>query len=900
MTRMREAGRSRARAAVVTLYPHQRRVVQRLQSGSSRGLLCIHSTGTGKTLLSAAAVRDLVAAGRISSALVIARKSAVGQFAAEVDRFAPELAAGRRVVVGTHQTIVAAAAAARQPGPYLLVVDEAHEYVNPKGKRFAEVRRLADAARYVLLLTATPIMNSPFDLAVLTSLAKGAPVPDRLSPLAAALERGGAAGEGAGAARPPSVLRDWFSDCVDVHLIDKAADPRFPSLRQHTVWLPMSAATRAEYGRRLRAPAPFYMNLRQLSLGAGQRSEKAEWLTEQARRWVEAGQGKIVVYSAFLDRGARLIRDALVRAGLNVLVIDGKSSASERRRAALMFNRRAEEEPREEMHRDLRALVLSRSRHSRHSRQSRQRGEAAKIAAAAAAKSGPAGACPPPGVLLTRLAEERRAGPGRGKAAAASFRYLRGMVPPSQGGGGDLGRRSPPPPPPAAAPAEAVAYAQSLAIPPPWTPAYVCAPNQKLLWVARDLNGKWQYRYSPDWGDQQEYRKFLRLRAMSGSFWREFEAKVDADLRAGMAAGASSAKVLSAQVAVAARLISQCFFRVGAEGTTSRSKKGKAGGPSATATFGVTSLRRRHLVRCGPAAFRIAFRGKSGQPNQCVVRDRRLAGALAWVLGGGAAAADADRRVFDARVTAAAVRRYLADLRPGLKPKDFRTYAANLELVRHLVAGPDPTKLKPSQRARQLAQGYRAASALLNNTPRMAKEAYVFSGLWVLYQVDPTRFLAAAQQHRGDPAAALDGFVRLFDGNKIDWRYMLRWFRETGGVANFMGPAQVLLITDAGSESIDLAGTRHIVFLDSTWTPAMEDQIVGRGQRFGSHAHLPEAQRRLDVWKLFLTAGPRRGDPGSSVDAYVDALNQGKREQQRRLYAQLAGLSRRATSGSRS
>jgi hypothetical protein len=887
--------------AAITLYPHQVRAVNKLLA--NRGLLCIHSTGSGKTLLAAAAAKAVLegihrssrggsgsrggsrsrsgskrGSGGVSSparAFVIARKSAVAQFAAEVHRFAPELSA--QVTVGTHQAIMRELSRGCCAAPALLVVDEAHEYTNPKGKRFAEVQAAARRASFVLLLTATPIVNSAADLLVLTSIAKGRAGTEASVPSPEAI------------LSPGPAFREWFGGCVDVHLVDKARDPRFPSVHRHVVKVPMSAATRAEYERRLAAPSPFFMNLRQLSLGAGKVSEKGRWLAEHARRWVEAGEGKIVVYSAFLDTGARRMRDLLTRAGLNVLVIDGKSSAKDRRRAALMFNRRQEEEPREELHRDLRALVRSRG---------------GSMARSRSGGKGPSRACRS-GVLV-----RREGGP-------SSFRYTKGAT-------GDE----------AAGEAERL-YAQGLAIPPPWSPAYVCAPDEKLQWVARDQTGKWQYRYSADWGDQQEYRKFLRLRAMSGDFPRDFARRVGEDIRAGRAKGASRPAVLRAQVAVAALLLSRCFFRVGAEGTTSRAKvpkqgsakqgsakqgsakqgsakQGSAKQPSAaapdasptdgdTSTFGVTSLRVRHVqeeeesergsggrscFRDCPPSLRISFRGKSGQTNRCAVSDPLLASSLRWLLGDRRGSPSA--RLFGDRVTAAAVRRYLGDIRPGLRPKDFRTYAANLALLRTLLAGPDPTKLKPSQRARRLAEGYRAASRLLNNTPRMAKEAYVFSGLWVLYQVDPTRFLSAVGDAK-DPAAALDRLVSLFEDNRIDWRYMLRWFKETGGVASFMGPAQVLLITDAGSESIDLAGTRHIVFLDATWTPALEDQIVGRGQRFGSHAHLPADQRRLDVWKLFLSRGGG-ATPEASVDAYMDGLNQQKRESQEALYRRLAAL----------
>jgi DNA topoisomerase IB len=911
---------ARPAAGAITLYPHQARVVRRIVGGT-RGLLCVHSTGSGKTLLSAACIRELLRLGRVGRAAVVARKSAVQQFRDEVLRFAPEVAG--RVFVGTHRAVIAwlggsggsrsrhspARSVAGGP-PLLLVVDEAHEYVNTGSAGYRQLRPWADRAAHVLLLTATPIVNSAFDLAVLTSLAKGVPLPDRgdffgrvLGVPVVPAGREWAEARPLSARRPPPEFARWFAGAVDVHLVDKDADPRFPRMVTRVVRLPMAAKTRAAYAAALDKPAPFYANLRKLSLGAGAGRggcEKCAWLTKHAKQWVADGDGKIVVYSSFLEHGARRIREALVRAGLNVLAIDGSSSAADRRRATLMFNRRAEEEPREELHRDLRQLVAA--------------GRSKTASSSSPAGTNPAWGCGKLGVAVTRLSTKQPDGSYR-------FEYRQGE-----------GEHGPP------ATAEQRAYVDSLVIPPPWSPAYVCAPNPKLLWVGRDLTGKWQYRYSRDWNDQQEYRKILRLRDLDKAFWRRFRAQLDRDVAAGRARGATPQQVRTALAAVAVRLMSQCHFRVGQEGTTSRAKKQKAakgtssrsassggtepggGGDSGEATYGVTTLLKRHVALragagagsksrttskarpCGAGA-RITFRGKSGQTNVCAVRDGRLLSELRWLM----RRVPADKELFGRELRAEHVRAYLDRLRPGLRPKDFRTYFANLTLVRHLAAGPDPTRLKASQRARRLAEAYAIAARGLNNTPRMAKSSYVFTGLWVLYLADPTRFRAvvaegkkrsgsAAGSSSSSPADLLDRFIALFEHNKIDWRYMLQWYRETGGVSPFMGPAQVLLITDAGSESIDLAGTRHLVFLDATWTPALEEQIVGRGRRFGSHQHLAPEKRALNVWKLHLMNGRRGGaarqpaGPARSVDEYVDDLNARKRDMQRELYRRLAAL----------
>jgi DNA topoisomerase I len=841
------------------LYPHQARVVRRFLQGT-RGLVCIHSTGSGKTLTAAALIDALIGRGWVSSAAVIVRKSAVEQFASVIRGVRPGLLSpedGAPVIVGTHRHVLSKLEG-RSRGDFLLVVDEAHEYTNPKSAGLAQLRALL--SRYsqprVLLLTATPIVNANFDLAVLVSLARNQPPPDQDT-----FER-------QIVAVWPAGLAAKLASSVDVHLIDKDKDDRFPSLVTRVIRLPMSKATAREYDAQLERPAPFYMNLRQLSLGARSGGcEKCRWLTTRAKEWAAKGEGKIVVYSSFLQQNVPRIREALMRAGLNVLTIDGTTSAADRRRIALMFNRRASEEPRPEMHQDLRRLVSSGSRSS-------SRGS---------------WGCGKRGIVVTRIAKAKHNTKSRTKSHAYSHTYHQGEGP--DGPEPDAADR---------------AYVESLGIPPPWSPAYVCTRNDKLLWVARDLTGKWQYRYSKDWGVQQEYAKVLRLRHMAGSFHADMEDRLQADVAAAKNPSAPAAVRRAGLAAVAVRIISQCHFRVGKKGAATRKGKSRQkveaaevnahegdAGEGEDATYGVTTLCKRH-VQLGKKRVSFTFRGKSGKTNSCDIADAKLAADVAWLM---SRTRPSEKRLFAGEITAGHVRQYLHSVRPGLRPKDFRTYIANLMLVKHLAGGPDPTRMKPAQRRRMINEAARLAAQRLNNTPRMTRSSYIFTGMWVLYLVDPTRFKAVvASVGKGGaskPQALLDAFVELFDSNRIDWRYMLDWYKETGGVTPFMGPAQVLLITDAGSESIDLSGTRHIVFLDSTWTPALEDQIVGRGRRFGSHQHLSARDRTVHVWKLHLTRKAHRDaaiSPRTSIDAYIDSVNAAKRAQQERIYRRLSAL----------
>lgn len=63
---------------------------------------------------------------------------------------------------------------------------------------------------------------------------------------------------------------------------------------------------------------------------------------------------------------------------------------------------------------------------------------------------------------------------------------------------------------------------------------------------------------------------------------------------------------------------------------------------------------------------------------------------------------------------------------------------------------------------------------------------------------------------------------------------------------------QVLLITMAGSEGLDLKETRQVVLFEPVWNPSTEEQIIGRAIRRNSHINLPKHQRKVDVYKLLM------------------------------------------------
>ena len=76
---------------------------------------------------------------------------------------------------------------------------------------------------------------------------------------------------------------------------------------------------------------------------------------------------------------------------------------------------------------------------------------------------------------------------------------------------------------------------------------------------------------------------------------------------------------------------------------------------------------------------------------------------------------------------------------------------------------------------------------------------------------------------------------------------------------------QVLILTKAGGEGLDLKGTKNVVIMDPTWNDAGLEQIIGRAIRYKSHEHLPVSQRKVNVYFMLL----KQPENISTIDAAV-------------------------------
>jgi len=165
------------------IMPHQvNTALKVLNDYSVRGILA-DEVGLGKTIETGIIIKELIMRGHVNRALILSPASLVSQWQGELlDKFNENfLTYEDEGFQGfdQHDFIIASIDTAKS-GPNireisrrpwdLLVVDEAHYLKNPGTKRYLAVNSIQ--TMFLLLLTATPLQNSLYELYTLSDLAK--------------------------------------------------------------------------------------------------------------------------------------------------------------------------------------------------------------------------------------------------------------------------------------------------------------------------------------------------------------------------------------------------------------------------------------------------------------------------------------------------------------------------------------------------------------------------------------------------------------------------------------------------------------------------------------------------------------------------------------------------------
>src|SRR6202051_3178429 len=250
----------------------------------------------------------------------------------------------------------------------------------------------------------------------------------------------------------------------------------------------------------------------------------------------------------------------------------------------------------------------------------------------------------------------------------------------------------------------------SLAIPPAYRDVWISMEARgHLQATGRDARGRKQYRYHPEWRQVRDSAKFDRMVAF-GEALPKLRRKLKRDLGLD---GLPREKVL----AVVVSILDATRVRIG-NSEYARDNK----------SFGLTTLRNRHVsfIRDGRAV--LNFRGKGGVPHEVHIDDKRIVQIVrrCQEIPGQHlfqyVSDDGQRCPIDS----GQINDYLRDaMGDDFTAKDFRTWGATLHAITLLARTPLPDV--PSERAlkSEIAEVVKQVAAKLRNTPAVCRKSYI-------------------------------------------------------------------------------------------------------------------------------------------------------------------------------
>jgi DNA topoisomerase-1 len=250
----------------------------------------------------------------------------------------------------------------------------------------------------------------------------------------------------------------------------------------------------------------------------------------------------------------------------------------------------------------------------------------------------------------------------------------------------------------------------SLAVPPAYRNVWIClSARGHLQATGRDARGRKQYRYHPQWRQVRDTAKFARMVAF-GEALPKLRRKLARDM---VLDGLPREKVLAAVVTLL---------------DTTRARIGNMEYARENKSYGLTTLRNRHVTFEAEGRAVVQFRGKSGIQHELCVDDPRIVHIvqLCHELPGQHLfqyiAGDGSR----CRVDSGQVNDYLREaMGEDFTAKDFRTWGATLRAFTLLSRIPLDPQSSERARKRTINDVVKQVAAELRNTPAVCRKSYI-------------------------------------------------------------------------------------------------------------------------------------------------------------------------------
>lgn len=306
---------------------------------TNRGVIVIHSVGTGKTITSISSAECLLSSKIIEHVIVITPTSLQKNFISQAKMYGlTEKEIDAKYTFYTIQSIVNAidSHTAINATNSLIIIDEAHNLRTLNGSRFEHILKFTKKAKKIMLLTATPLINYKHDVINLVALIRNQPsiTIDELDKLISNKNQ-----------KP---FKEYLSDIFSFYTKDDDDnDPNFPLKKVSEVYLPMTSSYLTTYsnvekgyisqirefvGKNVHV---FYNGVRRASNILDKKSPKVDWIVDKIKSDPKA---KFIIFSHFINMGMKPVMEWLDSHKKKYAFVTGELTIDKRQEAVDNYN----------------------------------------------------------------------------------------------------------------------------------------------------------------------------------------------------------------------------------------------------------------------------------------------------------------------------------------------------------------------------------------------------------------------------------------------------------------------------------------------------------------------------------------------------------------------------------
>lgn len=321
-------------ASKLPLKAHQKTLVKHIMT--HRGLLAIHSVGSGKTLSAVTSSQCFLKKYPNKRVIIVTPKSLQENFTKEMLQYDPNIDTKKYSFYTIDGFMIAKQNGEINCDDVMLIIDEAHnlrsEIKNDKGKKALYLVNCAKEAFKVLLLSATPIINRPTDLVNLISMIDGTDTSET---------------DFSEIYDDPKKFNDYFGCKISIFTPDiKETKIFYPKSNINEIFIPMTNSYEKKYlkveqdigfSQLFTNPKTFYNGVRRASnkIDDDNNAPKIMWINNFFKKHNE---GKCVIFSHWLESGIKTIMKILSELNITYKHIDGSLSKKERKEAVQQYN----------------------------------------------------------------------------------------------------------------------------------------------------------------------------------------------------------------------------------------------------------------------------------------------------------------------------------------------------------------------------------------------------------------------------------------------------------------------------------------------------------------------------------------------------------------------------------